>query len=390
MIGVVVVSASRRESGRVAGMHVALRNAVLLQSLGCARLVVWGVDATGWSVALREDDRVRLRCDVVEGPVEGDILAVSDRVVLDLTTLRAVAERPAVLFRGGEAVALRRREGRAPPLEDGGQGALHDPLSLCMPARTPEERAAATDALLQRLRKPQDGVVSRHLNRHLSLAVTRLLCRTPLRPNQLSVGILSFGVAAAVLAARGDHASLALAGLMFQAQSVFDGCDGELARLTFRGSKAGEWIDTVGDDLTNYSFFAAAAVGIHRAGLGATPLLVGAIGLGAGLLASGIEYRYLLRIGSGDLLKYPLGFGKDAGVSEGELAQAGGVKRLAGALRPMFKRDFFVFAAMLCAFAGATATLWMLVAFTVGALVTLTAVLRSEWSRRGVAPGQEP
>ena len=77
-------------------------------------------------------------------------------------------------------------------------------------------------------------------------------------------------------------------------------------------------------------------------------------------------------------------------MSEGELAQAGGLKRLAGALRPMFKRDFFVFAAMLCAFAGATATLGMLVAFTAGALVTLSAVLRSEWSRRGVAPGRTP
>ena len=47
-------------------------------------------------------------------------------------------------------------------------------------------------------------------------------------------------------------------------------------------------------------------------------------------------------------------------------------------------------AAMLCAFAGATATLGMLVAFTVGALVTLSAVLRSEWSRRGAAPGKTP
>ena len=149
---------------------------------------------------------------------------------------------------------------------------------------------------------------------------------------------------------------------------VLDGCDGELARLTFRGSKAGEWIDTVGDDLTNYSYFAAAAVGMHRAGLGATPLIVGALGLSAGLLASGIEYRYLLALGTGDLTKYPLGFGDDP---TGAVEERG-VKRLLALARPLFKRDFFVFATMLATALGRHASLVMLGAFITGTLVLVT------------------
>ena len=57
---------------------------------------------------------------------------------------------------------------------------------------------------------------------------------------------------------------------------------------------------------------------------------------------------------------------------------------------PLFKRDFFVFAAMLAALAGPRATLGMLGLFALGASLTLVAVLRSEWSRRGIAPGEEP
>jgi len=44
---------------------------------------------------------------------------------------------------------------------------------------------------------------------------------------------------------------------------------------------------------------------------------------------------------------------------------------------------------MLAALAGPSATLVMLALFAGGAALTLAAVLRSEWARRGVAPGQE-
>ena len=49
----------------------------------------------------------------------------------------------------------------------------------------------------------------------------------------------------------------------------------------------------------------------------------------------------------------------------------------------------FVFATMLATVAGARVSLAMLTLFSVGATLTFVAVLRSEWSRRGVAPGSE-
>ncbi|MEI8259165.1 MAG: CDP-alcohol phosphatidyltransferase family protein, partial [Deltaproteobacteria bacterium] len=248
---------------------------------------------------------------------------------------------------------------------------------VVLPARDAPEARAATRALLSSLRKPQDGWISKLLNRRLSLATTRLLVHTSIRPNQLSVVILGLGLFGAWLAARGDYASLAWGGVLFQLQSVLDGCDGELSRLTFRGSKTGEWLDTVGDDLTNYAFFGGAAWGLYVSGLGTLPLVFGGVGVALGVITSGIEYRYLIRIGSGDLLKYPLGFGNDPEPSR----TPGPIARVLGAIRPAFKRDFFVFLAMLMALAGRWTTLVMLGLFVGGAVATFSAVMASEIRR---------
>lgn len=382
MIGVVSVDGAYARE--VAGLPLALRTLLSMQAEGVEWLGVHGAEAAAWVDRWKADDRIRLPLRALAAVPPEEHLVVRGDALLDRATVRRLLAEVGVLFDGTEVLAVHRRTGHdGGLLDDGGEGSLRD-LAGWRRVRDEREARAAVDHLLQSLRKPQDGMVSRAINRTLSLAVTRVLCTTGLRPNTLSVGILGIGAVGALLAARGTPAALAMGGLLFQAQSVLDGCDGELARLTFRGSKAGEWIDTVGDDLTNYAFFAGLAVGLTRAGFGPWSWGLGAAGVLAGFLASGIEYRYLLAIGSGDLTKYPLGFGDDpAGGTEER-----GLQRLLALARPLFKRDFFVFATMLATALGRVASLVMLGLFAVGAWVTLSAVLRSEWSRRGVLPGR--
>jgi phosphatidylglycerophosphate synthase len=221
----------------------------------------------------------------------------------------------------------------------------------------------AERALFRSLRKPQDGWTSRYLNRYISLFFSRLLVRTPLRPNQVSLGILSVGIAGAAWAAQGGYWSLLLGAFLFQAQSVLDGCDGEMSRVSHRGSRLGEWLDTIGDDLTNYGFFGGAGLGLYRQTGSQLYLWAGAICVLCGLLTSGIEYRYLIRIGSGDLLKYPLSQASSGG---GKLAL----------IAPLFKRDTFVFLTLLAAVAGALGP--MLCIFSLGAIGILASVLKTE------------
>ncbi len=191
--------------------------------------------------------------------------------------------------------------------------------------------------LFRSLRKAQDGWTSRWLNRYISLSLSRWLVRTPFSPNQISVAILAVGLLGAYCASRGTYGSLAIGAVLFQMQSILDGCDGEVSRVTFRGSRAGEWFDTIGDDLTNYSFFAAAAVGLYHSTHQVLYLLAGTVTVLCGLLSSGLEYTYLIRIGSGDLLRYPL--------SQATTEKARGIRRLA----PLLKRDSFVLLTMLAA-----------------------------------------
>jgi phosphatidylglycerophosphate synthase len=225
--------------------------------------------------------------------------------------------------------------------------------------------ASAERALFQSLRKTQDGWTSRWLNRYISLAVSRLLVKTPLTPNQVSVGILAIGILAAVLAARGSWGAMALGAFLFQAQSVLDGCDGELSRITHRGSLLGEWLDTIGDDVTNYGFFAGAAWGLYAQSGHKLYLVAGAVTVLCGVITSAIEYRYLVKIGSGDLLKYP--------ISAGGGGEEGGVF---SKIQPLFKRDTFVFLTFLAALIGLLGP--MLVIFSLGAIGILITVILAE------------
>ena len=231
----------------------------------------------------------------------------------------------------------------------------------------------AEKALLRALRKPQDGWTSTYLNRYISLFLTRWLARTPLRPNQVSVGILAVGIVGAYLASRGTYGSMFLGAFLFQAQSVLDGCDGELSRVTYRGSHLGEWIDTVGDDITNYGFFVGAAWGLYATSGSWVYLAAGGVVVACGLITSTIEYRYLLKIGSGDLLKYPLGIGKAPGT---EGAQKGAIARALDAISPLFKRDSFVFLTLLGAGAGVLGP--FLFVFAAGGVGILVAVIKAE------------
>src|SRR5205823_6667612 len=54
---------------------------------------------------------------------------------------------------------------------------------------------------------------------------------------------------------------------LFEAQNVLDGCDGEISRLKYLRSKAGEWLDQITDDALNIAFLAAIGVGLARDGI---------------------------------------------------------------------------------------------------------------------------
>lgn len=371
-----VVICSNFGEREVLGIPVGLRAALSLQSAGVEHILVISDTQPSWL----DDKRLKVSVERAREWAAGGALIVGDGVVCDPKALRTLlsADGEARVHEGLDVVAARTdRPGST--LESIGRGSERAPHGVVLYARTSAEAARAENALITSLRKPQDGWVSRAINRRISLALTRRLVRTGLEPNQVSAAILVLGVSSGLVAALFGPAGLAVGAVLFQAQSVLDGCDGELSRLTFRGSRAGEWLDTVGDDLTNYSFFTGAALGLRALGAPTIVWAAGLVGVLIGVIASAIEYRYLVSIGSGDLLKYPLGFGEHDASGPGEDSLA---SRVLGAFRPMFKRDFFAFATMIAALVGPSALAFALVSFAIGAAATLSAVIASELRRR--------
>ena len=130
--------------------------------------------------------------------------------------------------------------------------------------RSAADARRAEDRLLRGLVKETDSFMSRHIDRRISLRVTRRLARTRVTPNQMT-GVHSFiGLAGAVLFAQPVRWVQVLGALLFMLSSTLDGCDGEIARLKFRQSRFGGWLDIWSDNVVHVAVFGAIAVGLYR------------------------------------------------------------------------------------------------------------------------------
>src|SRR5262249_11443710 len=112
--------------------------------------------------------------------------------------------------------------------------------------------------------KPQDGFVSRFLNRPISRRITRLLVKFPIHPSAFTASIFILPVAAGVFLLRGDYLSVLIGAAIFQMFSILDGCDGEIARAKNLESKFGERLDNLCDFLGSLIYVLALGRGVHH------------------------------------------------------------------------------------------------------------------------------
>ncbi len=185
------LDSSAADPGRVvAGLSLALRLALDAQQ-GGAQCIALPSDAAAPPAPLHD---ARLRIPVLDHVPDGvRVLRVPANFVVHRGLFKSIAERDAL-------------DPESPLERDLSQAVIaHDaPYSFAPIAVTDDASArAAEQRLFHALRKPQDGWTSRYLNRYISLAISRWLVKTPLLPNQVSLGILGVGLAGAWFAARG-------------------------------------------------------------------------------------------------------------------------------------------------------------------------------------------
>ena len=122
----------------------------------------------------------------------------------------------------------------------------------------------AENILLTNLKKTSDGPVSRHLNRPISIRISKYLLKKRITPNQITFFAFILSVIGVLFFFLGGYVNLLIGGILAQISSIIDGCDGEIARLKFQTSEFGGWYDAVLDryadafllfGLTYYAYF---------------------------------------------------------------------------------------------------------------------------------------
>src|SRR6266699_997510 len=116
--------------------------------------------------------------------------------------------------------------------------------------------------------KPQDGFVSRVLNRPISRRITHLLLKFPVHPNAWTIAIFALPLIACIFFMRGNYLSIVIGAAIFQVFSILDGCDGEIARAKNLESKFGERLDYFCDFIASLLYVLALGLGLHRSSEG--------------------------------------------------------------------------------------------------------------------------
>jgi len=161
------------------------------------------------------------------------------------------------------------------------------------------DRSAAEGWLLRGLIKPNEGLMSRLLERRISLALTRRLVATRITPNAMTLVSLAIGLSSAPFFLSSSSLWQLTGALLFLAHSILDGCDGELARLKFMESKFGARLDVAGDNTVHVAVFAAMALGWSRETDAWWPLALGAVTVAATLASAVVVYRRGMRASVG-------------------------------------------------------------------------------------------
>ena len=224
----------------------------------------------------------------------------------------------------------------------------------------PETFKAAEDRLLSRLVKETDGFMSRKFARPISLFLSRRLAPMGVTPNQMTFVCMMIGLIGAPFFLSADPLIQVIGGLLFVTHSVTDGCDGELARLTYTESRFGGLFDFTSDNLVHVCVFGCMAWGWHINMGSLWPLYFGIGALVGTVGAASAVYWLTMRKKSGTGPLY-------TSVSSAENNQ-----RLSKMLDDLSRRDFIYLVFVMSVFGQAH---WFVAMTGIGAPIFLILVI---------------
>lgn len=125
-------------------------------------------------------------------------------------------------------------------------------------------------------------------NRVLSTVLTRVLLKTPVTPNQVTLSVIALGTVAGILFSKGLYATSLAGALVYALACVLDNCDGEIARAKNLKSKLGARLDIAADFWTDTALFTGLGLGVYRNGGGTAALFFAALGVAGSVMHLGL------------------------------------------------------------------------------------------------------
>jgi len=217
----------------------------------------------------------------------------------------------------------------------------------------------AEDLIFNYVGKTATGWISRNINSKFSLPTSRLLVKTPLTPNMISIGINIIGSLCGIFYAIGHPV---IGALFMHIATVLDRCDGEVARVKLMETKKGQWVDTVSDQFTVLSFLIGVPLGYYFVSNKPIALITGGINVSIFLFFVFWSFYFLSRYTtSGSLVTY---FEVDKLVEPQKTSFA---RKIIKIVRPLGRRNVYSLAFIFIAIFGGYP--WVLGITTIAAIL---------------------
>jgi phosphatidylglycerophosphate synthase len=217
----------------------------------------------------------------------------------------APGERAVLVFRA--PVVFSSLAARALAQTAEGRSDVPDELPRGLPgfltrASTSAERRGAAAAIRRACGKPmlQSGIASVYLLQPMAQVFNRVLCRTSLTPNVITVLGFLVGMAALPLLWHGGTTEMIIAVCLLFLNNMLDQIDGQLARMKYLFSTYGEKLDHYLDEITKVVILAPIGMGLFHATGYEIWMILGWAGSGARLLYALTLAYYVENFGGTD------------------------------------------------------------------------------------------
>jgi phosphatidylglycerophosphate synthase len=246
------------------------------------------------------------------------------------------------------------------------------PNSEIVTIKNGNQAVAAEKTALEHIRLSAGGFFARTINKRISLPISRFLSKLNIHPNVLTFlnfGIMIFGGS---LLWTGGHVSQIVSGAIFQFVSIFDGCDGEVAKLNCRFSRIGSIFDTVNDYTCLLFYFSGISYVYYKTIGSGSLIIVAAIGFAGILVMMGAIIAYLVKFSNtGSFVAYNREF-------MDKLPKSDPVVRFIDCMQYLTRKEFYSWVAFLVSIPGAIYLMvpYVAVSTSVGGILLLILDIR--------------